>query len=614
MPSFPPPDNLDLLPGMPVGNYVVEALVGRGTQGSVYLARDSLLGRYVALKTLRGSEGDDTRGVEEARMLASLEHPNLVRVYHATRQQGVWFIVSEYLDGGSLQDLLNREGKLALCQALDLVAQAARGLSYVHARGILHRDVKPQNMLLSRLGEVKLADFGLAQAIASQRSQVSANVGTPAFRAPEVCADGLATPASDVFGLGASLFFLLTGRMAFLNEPAIGASETDRGPRFPSELPAPVRSLISAMLSTSPSKRPSSATLPALLARLAQDPDQVVEIDCRQAFDAASPITEAGTGRHQREALRRGRAGADVAELVGAIASRAHGVLLSAPRIDDAGLLLDVAREQLGPRYRLLLRDLLTPHSKLRPQCARRLGIEPNVSLEVLARRLQPPTPAGTDEVRVLELHAPRGLIRSQLEELSELALAVHARGVTCVLTMPEGELPEQVDSEESPLPGFVHVAAWPGGETREELERRLQVWLELASDGGKRFSRDGLSFAALLCAREGHHWAKLAYRSLLVATAARMPFVTSWSVLGASTLPPGFESIEQLPAALRNSPSTWPIAEFSARLASLRESAAAEAGLAQEISNAPSIASSSGQPSISRFSERTPSNVLDHQ
>ena len=612
MVSLPPPDNLDLSPGMPVGNYVIESFLGRGAEGAVYLARDSLLGRHVALKTLRGGEVGETRGVEEARILASLEHPNLVRVYHAFRQQGVWFIASEYLDGGSLQDLLNREGKLGLSQALDLVAQAARGLSYVHRRGILHRDVKPQNMLLSRLGEVKLADFGLAQAIQVQNAQVSASVGTPAFRAPEVCNGGAASPASDVFSLGASLFFLLTGRMPFLTErdlPSPGDSE--RAPRLPGELPGPVHDLLSAMLSASPNKRPSSNVLAALLLRLAQDPDHALEVDEHYARDAGPTISEAGSVRHQREALRRACRGAEVAELLDAIESRAHGVLLSAPRTEDAVTLLDIATEHMGSRYRLLLRDSLTPHSKLRQQCARRLGIDPNLPLEVLARRLQPPTRVADGDVRVLELHAPRGLIRSQLEELSDLALAIHAEGVTCVVVVPEHELPGPATGGDKQLPGFTHVAAWRGGETLEELENRLRLWLELASEGRHEFSHDGLIFAALLCRNEGHHWAKLAYRSLLVSKASNMRYVTSWSVLGASTLPPGFESIEQLPAPLRKPPSAWPSVELVTRFADLRASGPASAvSPSSELTSPAKVA----QVSSSRFSERTPGNVLDHQ
>jgi len=493
------------------------------------------------------------------------------------------------------------------------VAQAARGLSYVHGRGILHRDVKPQNLLLSRLGEVKLADFGLAQAIQVQKSQVSANVGTPAFRAPEVCNGGSATPASDVFSLGASLFFLLTGRVPFLNdrEPAT-AGDAERGPRLPGELPGPVHDLLSAMLSPSPSKRPNSAVLPVLLSRLAQDPDHGLQLDDCPGRDLVAPITEAGTLRHQREALRRANHGAELAELLNAVESRGQSVLLSAPRMEDAVTLLDVAIERLGPRYRLLLRDSLTPHSKLKQQCARRLGLDPNAPIDVLARRLQPPTGIADGEIRVLELHAPRGLIRSQLEELTQLALSLHVQGVTCVVVVPEPELPEPAAPGDQMLPGFTHVAAWRGGETRDELEQRLCLWLELASKCQQEFSRDGLHLATLLCLKEGHHWAKLAYRSLLVSKAARMRFVTSWSVLGASTLPAGFESIEQLPAPLRKPPSVWPNAELATRLADLRasECSARPTSIVTDIAN-PTANLVQVSP---RFSERIPSNVRDHQ
>lgn len=606
MASILPPDNLELAPGTPVANYVVEALLGQGAQGSVYLARDSLLGRYVALKTLRGGEAGETRGVEEARLLASLEHPNLVRVYHAIRQQGVWFVASEYLPGGSLQDLMLREGKLSLCQALDLAAQAARGLSHVHRMGILHRDVKPQNMLLSKLGEVKLADFGLAQAMQAQKSQVSSNVGTPAFRAPEVCAGGSATPASDVFSLGASLFFLITGRIPFLGDGTSGA-ETEQL-RLPGELPGPVRAFLAAVLSSSPRKRPTSDMVPTLLARLAQDPERDPEQESETAAQRPLLMSEASAARFQREVLRSGEDGAEVATLLAAFEAKRHGILLSAPRMEDAVLLLDVVREQLGNRYSLLLRDILTPHSKLRQQCARRLGLEIDASGAAIAQRLSPPTPAAADELRVLELQAPRGLIRSQMEELAELSLATHAVGVTCVVIMPDGELSKSA-SGGTRLPGFNHVAAWAGGESHAQLEQRLSHWLELASNGTQRFSRDGLRLAADLCAKEGHHWSRLAHRSLMVSTGAGLSFVTSWSVLGASRLPLSLDNFEQLPASLRKPPAQWPSAEMLPRLAALREIGAHAAS--SSLSDLPP---SGAQLPHFHSLERIRSNVLDHQ
>ncbi|HYQ01323.1 MAG TPA: serine/threonine-protein kinase [Polyangiaceae bacterium] len=611
MASFSPTDNLELAPGTQVSNYVIEAIVGRGAQGFVYLARDSLLGRHVALKTLRGGEVGETSGVEEARMLATLEHPNLVRVYHATRQQGVWFIVSEYLPGGSLQDLLQREGKLTLCQALDLSAQAARGLAHVHRLGILHRDVKPQNMLLSRLGEVKLADFGLAQAMQAQRPQVSANVGTPAFRAPEVCAGGSATPASDVFSLGASLFFLLTGRAPFLPDPSSGERESQL--RLPGELPRPVRSLLTAMLAASPRKRPSSDLLPTLLSRLAVDPDRDCEQDGERVAERVATPSDASAWRFQCEVLRSGPDRVEVAALGTALDARARGLLLSAPRIEDAALLLQVLREQLGTRYSLLCRDVLTPHSKLRQQLARRLGLDLEANCAAIAERLRPPTPAGLDELRILELHAPRGLIRSQFEDLSELSLTAHAFGLICVVITPNGELAEGSATVRQKLPGFSHFAAWAGGETRELMETRLAQWLRLASDGRQRFSRDGLRLAAQLCIDGGHHWSKLAHRSLLISSGAGMPFVTSWSVLGASTLPANFDSADQLPAALRKAPYVWPTAELATRLLALRDDETKPPSSRTNTSLS-ALTSNPVQGHGSQHSERTTSHVLDHQ
>jgi hypothetical protein len=326
----------------------------------------------------------------------------------------------------------------------------------------------------------------------------------------------------------------------------------------------------------------------------------------------ASP-SDASALRFQCEVLRSGRDRAEVDALLSLLEAKTHGLLLSAPRIEDAVLLLQVVREQLGTRYSLLFRDVLTPHSKLRQQCARRLGLDLEASSAAIAERLRPPTPARSDELRILELHAPRGLIRSQFEDLSELSLAAHAFGLTCVVIIADTELAEGENAVKQRLPGFSRFAAWAGGEHRDLLEARLEHWLQLASDGGQRFSRDGLRLAAQLCAREGHHWGKLAHRSLLISSGVGMPFVTSWSVLGASTLPATLDNAEQLPAVLRKAPAVWPTAELSARLTSLREDEEVPSSPRASAST-PALPPNSAQGQSSPLSERIRSHVFDHQ
>lgn len=162
-------------------------------------------------------------------------------------------------------------------------------------------------------------------------------------------------------------------------------------------------------------------------------------------------------------------------------------------------------------------------------------------------------------------------------------------------------------------LPGFNHFAAWTGGETQDLLEDRLLHWLRLASDDQLHFSRDGLRLAAKLCAEEGHHWTKLAHRSLLISSGAGMRFVTSWSVLGASTLPVSLDNAEQLPAALRKAPTEWPNAELSARLNSLREDEFARSSL-QASASLSALPPNTAHGHGSHLSERIRTHVLDHQ
>ncbi len=197
--------------------YSLDREIGRGGMGSVWLARDEVLGRQVALKRIGllpgASSTDLARAEREARLAARLNHPNVVAVFNLVVEADERWLVMEYVDGVTLAERVRREGSLTPDDAARLLQQAAVGLLAAHEAGVIHRDVKPSNILLDRAGVVKLTDFGIAHvetdASLTQTGLVS---GSPAYLAPEVASGQRATAASDVWSLGATLFHLLSGQ------------------------------------------------------------------------------------------------------------------------------------------------------------------------------------------------------------------------------------------------------------------------------------------------------------------------------------------------------------------------------------------------------------------
>lgn len=202
---------------MIAGRYELEREVGRGGMGAVWLAEDTVLGRRVAVKKVGvapgGSSPDLERAEREARLAARLSHAHSVAVFDlVTDDDGQW-LVMEYVEGTTLAGLVKEEGALEPERATRLLQQAADALAAAHAAGIVHRDVKPSNMLVDEHGHVKLSDFGIAKAESDATlTQTGLVTGSPAYLAPEVASGRAATDASDVWSLGASLFHALAGR------------------------------------------------------------------------------------------------------------------------------------------------------------------------------------------------------------------------------------------------------------------------------------------------------------------------------------------------------------------------------------------------------------------
>ena len=215
-----PPQPGDLI----ADRYELEELVGSGGMSSVFRARDLQLDRLVAIKILLERYAGDPEYLErfrrEARAVARLSHPNIVTVIDRGDDDGRQYIVFEHVDGENLKELVVRSGRLPVRRALELALAVADGLAFAHEQGLVHRDVKPQNVLLSSEGEVKVTDFGIARSIHVDHgvTQTGTVLGTSEYLAPEQASGKPVSPATDEYSLGVVLWELLTGHVPFTGE------------------------------------------------------------------------------------------------------------------------------------------------------------------------------------------------------------------------------------------------------------------------------------------------------------------------------------------------------------------------------------------------------------
>jgi eukaryotic-like serine/threonine-protein kinase len=255
-------------PGQVFGDrYVIEALLGRGGMAEVYRARDVAADRTVAVKALRVEVTDARRFDAETQLLARLDHRNLVRLLDSGQRAGGPYLVLELVDGPTVAERVAR-GPLAVDDVRRLGEDIARALTYVHAQGVIHRDVKPSNILLPPDGRALLADFGVARVADGTRlTEPESMIGTAAYLAPEQLGPAEVTGAADVYALGLVLVEALSGRPAFTGTPQeMLAARVARDPWIPPALPRPWTGLLHAMTARDPAARPDAAAIAAGLA------------------------------------------------------------------------------------------------------------------------------------------------------------------------------------------------------------------------------------------------------------------------------------------------------------------------------------------------------------
>ena len=323
--------------GQLIGNrYLIESQVASGGMATVYLATDQRLDRQVALKVIHPHLANDAsfqeKFVLEAKTAAKLSHPNLVNVFDQGTDGQTTFLVMEYVSGITLRDALKEYGRLPAVRALEMLAQILSGLAAAHRAGILHRDLKPDNVLLADDGRVKLGDFGLARAI-TEHTNSGDLVGTIAYLSPELVTRGLADARSDVYAAGILLFELLTGKQPFEGEQAVQIAYQHANSTVPApstlapETPSAIDKLVAWSTAKSPADRPADAG--ELLAKVnllvadlkAGKANQTTVMDFAVADSNATQVLNSSATNHDATQVIAGAAASDSTELLGALGS-----------------------------------------------------------------------------------------------------------------------------------------------------------------------------------------------------------------------------------------------------------------------------------------------------
>ena len=251
--------------------YQIIKSIGEGGMANVYLALDTILDRNVAVKVLRGDLANDEKFVRrfqrEALSASSLSHPNIVEVYDVGEDNGNYYIVMEYIEGKQLKELLKKRERLTLSEVIDIMLQITDGMSVAHDAYIIHRDIKPQNIMILDNGMVKITDFGIAMAMNStQLTQTNSVMGSVHYLPPEQASGKSATLQSDIYSMGILMYELLTGKLPYKGDNAVEIALKHLKEAFPSiraelpEIPQSVENIILKATAKNPKNRYADAS------------------------------------------------------------------------------------------------------------------------------------------------------------------------------------------------------------------------------------------------------------------------------------------------------------------------------------------------------------------
>ena len=244
--------------------YEILSKVGAGGMSDVYKAKDHILSRFVAIKVLKQEFSEDSSFVTkfraEAQSAAGLEHPNIVNIYDVGSENGMYYIVMEYVEGITLKTYIEKKGQLSFKESASIAIQVARGIESAHNKNIIHRDIKPQNIIISTEGKVKVTDFGIAKATSS--NTISSDVmGSVHYASPEQARNGFVDGRSDIYSLGIVMFEMVTGRVPFDGETTVAVAlqhlqeEIARPSKYAPDLPISFEKIILKCTQKTPDRR-----------------------------------------------------------------------------------------------------------------------------------------------------------------------------------------------------------------------------------------------------------------------------------------------------------------------------------------------------------------------
>ena len=251
--------------GMIIGDrYEILEKIGTGGMSDVYKAKDHKLNRFVAVKVLKQEFSENANFVSkfriEAQAAAGLMHPNIVNVYDVGEENGIYYIVMELVEGITLKKYIEKKARLSVKEAVSIAIQVSMGIEAAHNNHIIHRDIKPQNIIISKEGKVKVTDFGIAKAATS--NTITSNVmGSVHYTSPEQARGGYSDEKSDIYSLGVTMFEMLTGRVPFNGETTVAIAikhiqEAMPSPReYVSEIPVSVEQIVFKCCQKSPDRR-----------------------------------------------------------------------------------------------------------------------------------------------------------------------------------------------------------------------------------------------------------------------------------------------------------------------------------------------------------------------
>lgn len=250
--------------------YEIIKTIGEGGMANVYLAQDTILDRKVAVKVLRGDLASDDKFIRrfqrEALSVSNLSHPNIVEVYDVGEEDGSHYIVMEYIEGKTLKQLLKKRESLTLTEVIDIMTQLTDGISHAHESYIIHRDIKPQNIMIEDDGRIKITDFGIAMALnATQLTQTNSVMGSVHYLPPEQASGKGATVKSDIYSLGILMYELLTGNVPFKGDNAVEIALKHMKDKIPSirkqdpSIPQSVENIILKACAKNPRNRYDAA-------------------------------------------------------------------------------------------------------------------------------------------------------------------------------------------------------------------------------------------------------------------------------------------------------------------------------------------------------------------